>query len=1701
MKQFSPWKNLWFALVTMLFSGVMFAQTNPVPFSLASGNYSFTGFEAGDITDYPASMQGHIFSNDPGPDFVGQPTDDALLSTSSAPVTSGTIRNEIENGISVNASNPASHGAFVIALNTEARGNITLSWVAEDLTSAANTSGNPRNSGLRLQYRIGDSGDFIEVDNTTYLTSVLEKGPEQVFENIELPSEVNDQELVQVRFLYFQNSGTQGARQRIRLDEIDISSQSLTTFDIDFSLLAPENGTILDLNETEDGTTATISWEEVEEADDYTFQLALSGASLENPLLSQTVETNELSFDFSTLNDLLIANGIVPGAAASFKWNVLANLSNGQVEPSEETWYITIRAVANEIEGDPIVTWSNNNTEFTPESGEGVANTVGGVVLDPDNPNSGGAFRMIGFPEQFEASGTAGIEFYTSTEGQTDIMITFEHRASGTASRFADFQVTINGGDNWISVGNNYGGIFPRDEFYPFTLDLSNVEGVENNPDFGFRIVSIFGPMDHIDGIGGEFEANTAYERNRKSGGNAYDTGGNWRVNDIIIYGTEQEFISFNLLSPENDANVNLNDEESDFEVTITWEEVTQAESYVFLLDFEGGDFSTAFEFPVTENELTLTYGAIDQLLADADLIANETANLIWTVKAIIEDAEDVFAEEAFNINITRYSNFSLLTPADNEIIDLGMGEPSDVAAITWEPVADIVNYEFQITLPEDLNFEEALEVETAENNTSFTFAELDDLLELLNVGFFESQDFIWRVVANLEDETQVISDEVFNITIIRGDALPEAIAFWSFDGDVLEPEIGEGTFAGLNLNNAVNFFSGNGSPSAANLSGFAPQGTESGERGANIQVSTANYTDISISFDLRATNTASRWFEVRYTIDGENWLVLDNNEGSLVPPTTFISYSFDFSDVEGVANNPEFAFRIVSIFSPEAFGENAANTAYQISAETGNYNVNGAWRIDNLLVQGVNLNLPSFALLTPENGEELDLNSGEPETEAEITWEAAEGAVAYTWVAYAGNGNFDNPDLSIEAADTPELTLSFEVLDNALAALNVPTGGSATITWSVIAELDNGFSVMADEAFTLTLTRFGELQTSFNLLTPENGAEVNLNDFEEADEITITWEAFEGAISYEWLVDLPGGLFTNPAVAIGDLTEPQLVLTAAILDETLADLGLIGGEDIDLIWTVRATLADETTIFAEEPFAINITRYDLFSLISPADETLVDLGSADASTEVVISWEPLANVESYVFELDGLGGVFAEPVQIPVAEGTELTLTYGAIDDVLASLGVDFDEQFDGIWRIVAVRDAAEDISIVSQETFAISFIRPTQLPEAIAFWSFEGDVLTPAIGVGTFNRLGLTGSLQFFAGNGSPAAVNLSGFAPQGTESGQRGAQVNVATTGYTDVVVSFDIRATATASRWFEFQYTIDGVEWITVGNNNGDLAPNNNFVSYEFDLSEVEGVANNPNFAFRAVSIFSPLAFGENAANTAYQGAGDNNNYATGGAWRMDNVLIEGLRFFTFDLLTPVSGTTVDLDSEDAGAALTATWEDFTGAVSYTWVADTIGGSFANPIHTVPGLTAPTLTLPYTAVDELLASLDFGPGSTVALDWSVAAQVADSDELFYANEQFTLFLIRIPVGIAEISGGDFLKVFPNPTSGIINLEATTLNTIRSIDIIDASGRVVEQRQINRPITGAEMFDISNQAKGIYFIRLVFDNDIATLKVIKQ
>jgi len=168
-------------------------------------------------------------------------------------------------------------------------------------------------------------------------------------------------------------------------------------------------------------------------------------------------------------------------------------------------------------------------------------------------------------------------------------------------------------------------------------------------------------------------------------------------------------------------------------------------------------------------------------------------------------------------------------------------------------------------------------------------------------------------------------------------------------------PWIGSGTASLLGV--TATFSSGDasggstdpnvGDDSAWNTTAYAPQGTESGNRGVQFMVSTVGYNNVVVSYDQRHSNTSSRFTQLDYTLDGgSTWNMFTTHDAASGGDIWYNGQTYDLSSITGASNNAGFGFRVVSIFEP-------STSAYKATTSTSTYSGSGTLRYDMVTVNG----------------------------------------------------------------------------------------------------------------------------------------------------------------------------------------------------------------------------------------------------------------------------------------------------------------------------------------------------------------------------------------------------------------------------------------------------------------------------------------------------------------------------------------------------------------------------------------------------------------------------------------------------------------------------------------------------------------------------------------------------------------------------
>jgi hypothetical protein len=248
------------------------------------------------------------------------------------------------------------------------------------------------------------------------------------------------------------------------------------------------------------------------------------------------------------------------------------------------------------------------------------------------------------------------------------------------------------------------------------------------------------------------------------------------------------------------------------------------------------------------------------------------------------------------------------------------------------------------------------------------------------------------------------------------------------------------------------------------------------------------------------------------------------------------------------------------------------------------------------------------------------------------------------------------------------------------------------------------------------------------------------------------------------------------------------------------------------------------------------------------------------------------------------------------------------------------------------------------------------TQVP--LALWTFNGlfNVTSPAPyqGIGTASAVNVDPFVQptqdgndFYPGPNT--AWGTQNYPAQGVSSKQAGVRFDTSTVGAKNIAVSYDIRGTATASKYERLQFTINGTDFIDYPASS--IFGSGAYETRTFNLSGFPGVANNPSFGIRIVTEFESTAKYNNTNNANYVPITSTSTYGTSGT-------------LSFDLVTITADAITTANSAPTLSALAnVTMQDTVGAINNFTVNDdsTPAGSLNITAISLDSTIHPSLTV--------------------------------------------------------------------------------------------------------------------------------------------
>lgn len=115
-------------------------------------------------------------------------------------------------------------------------------------------------------------------------------------------------------------------------------------------------------------------------------------------------------------------------------------------------------------------------------------------------------------------------------------------------------------------------------------------------------------------------------------------------------------------------------------------------------------------------------------------------------------------------------------------------------------------------------------------------------------------------------------------------------------------------------------------------------------------------------------------------------------------------------------------------------------------------------------------------------------------------------------------------------------------------------------------------------------------------------------------------------------------------------------------------------------------------------------------------------------------------------------------------------------------------------------------------------------------------------------------------------------------------------------------------------------------------------------------------------------------------------------------------------------------------------------------------------------------------------------------TVNKDGEYTVTITDE---FGCEGVVSIFVTVIPSGIDE-ANADAVKVFPNPTDALLNVQWSGAFTPKQMELVDATGRIVMTRTAT---STNEQLDLSNIPSGYYLLNIRGDNGVESVQVLRH
>ena len=93
--------------------------------------------------------------------------------------------------------------------------------------------------------------------------------------------------------------------------------------------------------------------------------------------------------------------------------------------------------------------------------------------------------------------------------------------------------------------------------------------------------------------------------------------------------------------------------------------------------------------------------------------------------------------------------------------------------------------------------------------------------------------------------------------------------------------------------------------------------------------------------------------------------------------------------------------------------------------------------------------------------------------------------------------------------------------------------------------------------------------------------------------------------------------------------------------------------------------------------------------------------------------------------------------------------------------------------------------------------------------------------------------------------------------------------------------------------------------------------------------------------------------------------------------------------------------------------------------------------------------------------------------------------------------------VDVSVHDIVYDFSLEVYPNPSNGLFYLEVSDLRSSdeMQIELLDLTGKQISQKLVTGSTDYTEQLDLSAEAAGVYFLKVVLSDQVQLVRLINK